>query len=347
MRIRNSVVVITGAASGIGRATALRFARRHVDLVLASRRVEALESLVSECTALGSRAIAVPTDTSEYDAVQELASRAVEEFGRIDVWVNNAAVSFFSPFLDVPMRDFQRVIDVNLMGYVHGARAALERMQDQGAGVLVNVASIVGEVPQPYTSAYSVSKAAVRALGVSLRSELTLDRKKRIHVCTVLPPTIDTPFFDHAANYTGRRAVAMPPVYSADRVAKAILGVVDSPTREVAVGRIGRSMVRQHRLMPGRLEKLMAHQVENTHLSKKESAEDSTGNLYGPSLDPVNARVSGGWGGRRRTVQRTVVGSALLGAALGALVFAEPLKTGVPVLAGRAANLGRELLGAD
>lgn len=91
----------------------------------------------------------------------------------------------------------------------------------------------------------------------------------------------------------------------------------------------------------------MAHQVENTHLSKKESAEDSTGNLYGPSLDPVNARVSGGWGGRRRTVQRTVVGSALLGAALGALVFAEPLKTGVPVLAGRAANLGRELLGAD
>ncbi|KQN99649.1 hypothetical protein ASF21_12630 [Arthrobacter sp. Leaf234] len=148
-----------------------------------------------------------------------MAGRAVEEFGRIDVWVNNAAVSFFSPFLDVPMRDFQRVIDVNLMGYVHGARAALERMQDQGAGVLVNVASIIGEVPQPYTSAYSVSKAAVRALGVSLRSELTLDRKKRIHVCTVLPPTVDTPFFDHAANYTGRRAVAMPPVYTADRAA--------------------------------------------------------------------------------------------------------------------------------
>lgn len=183
MRIKNSVVVITGAASGIGRATALRFARRRTSLVLASRRVEALESLVAECAALGSRAIAVPTDTSDHDAVQELASRAVEEFGRIDVWVNNAAVSFFSPFLEVPLRDFERVIDVNVMGYVYGARAALERMQDQGSGVLVNVASIVGEVPQPYTSAYSVSKAAVRALGVSLRSELTLDRKKHIHVC--------------------------------------------------------------------------------------------------------------------------------------------------------------------
>lgn len=339
MRIKNSVVVITGAASGIGRATALRFARRRTNLVLASRRVEALESLVAECTALGSNAIAVPTDTSEYDAVQELASRAVEEFGRIDVWVNNAAVSFFSPFLEVPLRDFERVIDVNVMGYVYGARAALERMQDQGAGVLVNVASIVGEVPQPYTSAYSMSKAAVRALGVSLRSELKLDKKKHIHVCTVLPPTIDTPFFDHAANYTGRRAVAMPPVYSADRVAKAILGVVEKPVREVAVGRIGRSMVRQHRLMPGRLERVMAHQVEHTHLSKKESAEDSTGNLYGPSLDPANASVTGGWGGRRRTAQRAILGAAVVGG--GAVVFADKLKVVAPAVAGATAAVGR------
>jgi short-subunit dehydrogenase len=334
VRIRNSVVVITGAASGIGRATALRFARRRTHLVLASRRVEALESLVAECTALGSKAIAVPTDMSEYDAVQELASRAVEEFGRIDVWVNNAAVSFFSPFLQVPLRDFERVIDVNVMGYVYGARAALERMQHQGSGVLVNVASIVGEIPQPYTSAYSVSKAAVRALGVSLRSELKLDGKKHIHVCTVLPPTIDTPFFDHAANYTGRRAVAMPPVYSPDRVARTIVDLVGKPTREIAVGRIGRSMVRQHRLMPGRLERVMAHQVEHTHLSKKEAAEDSSGNLYGPSLDPANAGVTGGWSGRRRTVQRIVLTTALAGA--GAVVFTDQLKAAAPVLAGAA-----------
>jgi short-subunit dehydrogenase len=345
MRIKNSVVVITGAASGIGRATALRFARRRTNLVLASRRVEALETLVAECTALGSRAIAVPTDTSEYDAVQELASRAVEEFGRIDVWVNNAAVSFFSPFLEVPLRDFERVIDVNVMGYVYGARAALERMQDQGSGVLVNVASIVGEIPQPYTSAYSMSKAAVRALGVSLRSELELDRKKHIHVCTVLPPTIDTPFFNHAANYTGRRAVAMPPVYSADRVAKAILDVVEVPTREVAVGRIGRSMVRQHRLMPARLEKVMAVQVENSHLSKKEPAEDSTGNLYGPSLDPANAAVTGGWSGKRRTAQRMVLGTALVGA--GAVVFGDKLKGALPVVAGAAGTVGQAVKAAS
>jgi short-subunit dehydrogenase len=341
MRIKNSVVVITGAASGIGRATALRFAGRRTHLVLASRRGAALDSLVEECTRLGSRAIAVPTDTSDHAAVQHLAARAVEEFGRIDVWVNNAAVSFFSPFLEVPLRDFQRVLDVNVMGYVHGARAALEQMHRQGSGVLVNVASIVGEIPQPYTSAYSMSKAAVRALGVSLRSELMLDKKKNIHVSTVLPPTIDTPFFDHAANYTGRRAVAMPPVYSADRVARTILDVVEAPVREVAVGRIGRSMVRQHRLMPGRLEKTMAVQVEHTHLSKKEAAPRSTGNLYDPSPDPDNATVTGGWSGRRRTIQRTLVGTALLGG--GALVFGEKIKAAIPAVTGAAVELGHAL----
>lgn len=344
MRIRNSVVVITGAASGIGRAKARRFARRGTSLVLASRRVEALESLVAECTALGSRAIAVPTDTSEYDAVQELAARAVEEFGRIDVWVNNAAVAVFSPFLEVPVRDFERVIDVNLLGYVYGSRAALERMQDQWSGVVVNVASIVGVIPQPYTSAYSVSKAAVRALGVSLRSELTLDRKKRIHVCTVLPPTIETPFFHHVANYTGRRVVAMPPVYSADRVARAILGVVESPTRGLAVGRLGRSMVRQHRFMPGRWERVMAHQVEHTHLSKEEPAEDSSGNLYGPSLDPDNARTTGGWGGTRRTVQRTMLTGAFLGAGVRAVVVAGPLRRAAPAAVRKAASVMRPLI---
>ncbi|MFC3298991.1 SDR family NAD(P)-dependent oxidoreductase [Arthrobacter agilis] len=325
MRIRNSVIVITGAASGVGRATALHFARHRVSLVLASRRVEALEALVAECQALGSRAIAVPTDTSEYDDVRQLASRAVQEYGRIDIWVNNAAVSFFSPFLAVPMADFRRVIDVNVMGYVHGARVALERMQDQGAGVVVNVASIVGAVPQPYTSAYSVSKAAVRALGVSLGSELGLDRQKHIHVCTVLPPTIDTPFFQHAANYTGRRAVAMPPVYSPERVAKAILRLAERPRHELVVGRLGRSMVRQHRLMPGRMEKVMAHQVENTHLSKKQAADPSSGNLYAPSLDPATAQVTGGWKGRRRSARRTLAGAALLG--VGVVVLADRLRT--------------------
>ncbi|RJT96902.1 SDR family NAD(P)-dependent oxidoreductase [Arthrobacter frigidicola] len=320
MSKKQPVVVITGASSGIGRATALHFARRGADLVLAARREEALEGLIEECEAYGSRAFYVPTDTSDPEAVQELAARAVEAYERIDVWVNNAAVSFFAPFLEVPLKDFNRVIDVNIMGYVYGARVALQHMRSQGSGVLINVASIVGVVPQPYTSAYSMSKSAVRALGVSLRSELLLAKARKIHVCTVLPATIDTPFFNQAANYTGRRAQAMPPVYSPQKVAATIYKLVDSPRGEVVVGRIGRSMVRQHRFAPAKVEAAMAHQVDKTHLSKKQSAEATSGNLYEPSQDRRDTAVTGGWSGRRRSVQRSVLGTAALATAGGVLV---------------------------
>ena len=223
MRSEDPVVVITGASSGIGRATALRFARKRARLVLAARSSDALEALAKECRKRGAKAIAVPTDVTDPEAVQALAARAVEEFGRLDVWVNNAAVSVFGRITDVPLRDFQRVLDVNVSGYVHGARAALPQLREQGSGVLINVSSIVGEIAQPYTAAYSMSKAAVRALGVSIRSELRLDGITGIKVCTVMPATIDTPFFQHAANYTGRQVVAMPPVYGPQRVACAIV----------------------------------------------------------------------------------------------------------------------------
>lgn len=315
MRVKGSVVVITGAASGIGRATALRFAAEGATVVVASRRAKALATLTEECRRHGVEALGVPTDVTDATAVDELARRTVERFGRIDVWVNNAAVTFFSPFLKVPVEDFRRVLDVNVMGYVHGARAALTQMQLQGAGVLLNVASIVGEVPQPYTSAYSVSKAAVRALGASLRSELLLDREKHIDVVTVLPATIDTPFFRHAANYTGREVVPMPPLYSPQRVARAIVKAVKSPRREVVVGPAGRQFAVQHRVAPGTTEAMMAVQTDRTHLSRHNAAPDSPGNLYSPSSEPRDAEVEGGWGGRRRTAQRRL---ALLGLAVGA-----------------------------
>jgi short-subunit dehydrogenase len=175
MRVKDAVVVITGASSGIGRATAITFARQGAVLVLAARREDALNEVVSECEAEGTRAMAISVDVADAKAVDELARRAVERFGRIDVWVNNAAVTIFSPFLDMPLEDLRRLLDVNIMGYVHGARAALKQMREQGSGVLVNVSSVVGIVAQPYTSAYSLSKAAIRSLSTSLRDELRLD----------------------------------------------------------------------------------------------------------------------------------------------------------------------------
>ena len=312
MRIKDSVVVVTGATSGIGRATALRFARAGADVVLVARREAALDALAEQCRELGGRALAVPTDVSDEEAMRRLAPRALEEFGRIDVWVNNAAVGFVSPFLEVPMEDFRRVLDVNIMGYVHGSRAALRQMRRQGSGVLVNVASVVGEVPQPYTTAYSMSKAAVRALGVSLRSELLLERVSGVHVATVLPASIDTPYYRHAANYTGRQVAPLPPVYAPERVARAIVKVARSPRREVVVGALGRAFVLQHRVAPGATEAMMALMVDRAHLSRTRTAPRSRGNLVTPSADPRDAEATGGWGGHRRTLQRGAVGAGLL-----------------------------------
>src|SRR5687768_16427859 len=134
MSFMNSVVVITGASSGIGRATALRFAGKGARLVLAARGAESLEAVAAECRKRGAKAIAVPTDVADADQVEELATRAVEEFGRLDVWVNNAAVGAFGLLTEIPPKDFQRVLDVNISGYVNGARAALTRQSAQGSG---------------------------------------------------------------------------------------------------------------------------------------------------------------------------------------------------------------------
>jgi NAD(P)-dependent dehydrogenase (short-subunit alcohol dehydrogenase family) len=318
MRVKDAVVVVTGASSGIGRATALAFAGHGAAVVLAARREQALDEVARECESAGGQSLAVPTDVTDFKAVDELARRAVERFGRIDVWVNDAAVTLFSPFLDAPLEDFRRVLDVNVMGYVHGAKAALPRMKEQGQGVIVNVSSVVGGVPQPYTHAYSMAKAAIRALSVSLRQELMLEGSpsRNIKVASVLPATIDTPFFDHAANYTGRATRAMPPVYPPERVARAIVNLVRVPRREVIVGPMGRNLLAQAKLAPGLAEKMMAMQVDKTHLSRTEPAPATDGNLHQPASGAGS--VGGGWNGKRRTRVRR----AMSGAALAAVVTA-------------------------
>lgn len=300
MTAQKPVVVITGASSGIGRATAIRFARQGARVVLASRRQEELGIVAAECRSRGGHAIVHAVDTTDQEAVRRLADDAVAQFGRIDVWVNAAAVSAFGRFLDLPEADFRRVIDVDLMGYVHGTRAALDVMERQGQGVVINVSSILGEVPQPYSTPYVMAKAGVLALGISLRQELSLRRLKRIHVVSVLPPTIDTPFFDNAANYSGRRARAMPPVYSAKTVAKAIVGSARSPRGDVIVSRAGKALVAAHRRAPGPVEAQMKALTEKRQLSPTQEQRPTTGTIFEPSRAPGSAQISGGWISARR-----------------------------------------------
>lgn len=317
-KIKGSVVVITGASSGIGRASALRFAKKGANVVLAARREEALHDVAAECEKLGAQTLVVVLDVTDAAEVDALVDRTVATFGRIDVWVNDAAVSLFGTISEVPLDDFKRVLDTNVMGYVHGARAALRQFRAQKRGVLINVSSVVGAVPQPFTAAYSMSKAAITALSASIRAELRLEKLRHVHVVTVMPATVDTPIFDEVANYSGRRVLAMSPVYAPQRVARAIVDSARKPEAEVPVGKAARAMLKQHRAAPQSAEKLMAKMVDEKHLSRHESASTTSGNLFEPAALET-ARVEGGWGGRRHQAGRRVMtGALLVGAAIAA-----------------------------
>ncbi len=306
--LSDSVIVVTGASSGIGRATALSLARSGATLLLAARRELPLRELAQECAHVGGRAQVVPTDVTDAGAVQHLAATALEHHGRLDGWINNAAVSLFGRFEEVPLEAFRRVVETNFFGYVHGARAALPRFREQGHGVLVNVSSVAGRAGQPYTSAYCASKFAINGLSACLREEL-MDEEE-IHVCTVLPGSVDTPLFQHAANYTGRAVQPIDPLLPPARVARAIVSCLENPRSEVFVGLSSRPLALLQTLSPARNERQMARKVERDHFDDH-SAPPTTGNLYEPM--PEWAGVDGGWR-RAKLARRTRIARNLLGA---------------------------------
>ena len=313
------VVVITGASSGIGRATALEFASLGSTVVLASRDAETLEEIAADCETVGGRALAVATDVTIEEQVRDLARRAVSTFGRIDVWVNNASVALFARFDVAPPDVYRRVIETNLFGYIHGARAALREFRGAGRGWLINVDSVVGGAPQPFTSAYVASKYAVRGWSSCLRMELQLDGLRDIHVSTVLPASVDTPLFQHAANYTGRAIKALRPTIKAEAVAAAIVGLIDSPREEVIVGRAGKAMAAQAKLAPATYEKAFARFYERNHFADA-PARSTEGNVF-ESTGPKD--TTGGWSRpvTRKSSVRWAAGLAGAAVAAGVSVF--------------------------
>jgi NAD(P)-dependent dehydrogenase (short-subunit alcohol dehydrogenase family) len=309
--IPGSVVVITGATSGIGRAAALNFAGRGGRLVLAARSERELQRLVQECGSLGAQAIAVQTDVAEEAQVEGLAATAVEEFGGVDTWANLAGLIAYGTFEDIPSESFRRIIEVNLMGQVHGSRAALPRLRERGGGVLINMSSVWGRVTSPLVSPYVVSKHAARAFSECLRHEL--QKEDEISVVTMTPQAVDTPIFDHSANYIGRRVVPIPPVIDPTKVAEGVVACAESPKREVNWGRAGRALEVLYAIAP-RLYCRVVPGIFMRGSFLEDEAPRHDGTLFGADY---HAAIYGGWGTRRRRDLARAAGRALQGLGLG------------------------------
>lgn len=293
--LNEQVVVITGASSGIGRETALRLARDGAKVVVSARGEEALDSLISEINAAGGEAFSMPADVSRWDEVEALARDAREKYGRIDTWVNNAGVLLVGEFEKTDLDEARRVFDVNFWGEVHGMKAVLPIMREQGYGTIINITSVTAKRAFPLMSVYSASKWALNGLAEGIRAEI---KDSNINICTIMPATIDTPLYDHARSKEGVTPKAAPPIYPPSEVANAIAECAVNPKREMFAGKLGAVMAASNILMPGVVDKLLG-MAGRPALLKKDEPQAPRGN---DNLDaPMDAATDTTTGGQRGT----------------------------------------------
>jgi len=319
-RVKDQVIVITGASSGIGLLTAREAARRGARVVLAARNERDLERAAEAIRLAGGDAIAVATDVADYAQVERLARRALERYGRIDTWVNNAGVSLYGTFGDVPLDEFRRVIDVNFLGCVHGARAALPELERSG-GALICVGSVLSDRGVPLQGAYCASKHAIKGWLDSLRVEL-MRQGSRVRVTLVKPSSMNTPLFAKARTYLGVEARPIPPVYAPELAARAILHAAESAERDLFVGGWGAVLSVAQRISPRLVDRYLertAFAAQRTARPKRADAPanlfaplDHDGGAHGPFAGEAKTR-----GGYQRVVEHGAAASLAAAAALG------------------------------
>lgn len=275
--INQQVVAIVGASSGIGRETALRFAKKGAKVVVAARSKPGLESLVAEIKSFGGEAIAVFADVADFQQVKAIADQAVEQYGRLDTWVHLSATGIIAQFDELTPEEFKRVIDVNLTGQAYGAMAALPHLKREGRGALIHVSSMEGRRSLPLQSPYSSSKHGVEGFLDSLRLEL-IHEGIPISVTNVLPSTINTPYYNKVRTKIGVKPTGVPPYYEPSLVADAILYVAEHPTRDFIVGDSGKILDILYRISPALTDTillLIAFQGQRTNEPKSVDAPDN------------------------------------------------------------------------
>ena len=283
------VVVITGASAGVGRATVREFARRGAHVGLLARGREGLEGARREVEAAGGRALVLPTDVSDQEAVERAAREVERELGPIRIWINNAMVSVFSPFAEMTAEEFRRVTEVTYLGTVYGTQAALKRMVERDCGTIVQVGSALAYRGIPLQSAYCGAKHAIQGFTESVRCELLHDRSS-VRLTMVQLPALNTPQFSWVKSRLPREPQPVPPIYQPEVAAAAIYWAAHHDRRELNVGLSTSVVLTGNKLAPGLGDWYLAQTGYDSQQTDKLVGPDRRDNLWEPLAGDHGAR---------------------------------------------------------